>query len=126
MHRIYIALVILIITVTIIISGFIINTSTSKSVSGKIESAENYAVSGDSENAKKQIRSALNEWESKMEAMLVFVSHGRLDQIEESLNSANTYIEFGELKAFSLECRKTEILIKHFYDLEYPTINNIL
>ena len=61
-----------------------------------------------------------------METMLIFVSHGRLDQIEESLNNANTYIEFWELKAFSAECRKVKILIKHFYDLEYPTINNIL
>ncbi len=126
MHRIYSAVVIFIITVITIVFGFIVNTTTSRSVSDMVESAESYAAAGDVENAKKQIKSAVSEWENKMETMLIFISHGKLDQIEESLNTAYTYIEFGELKAFTTECRKSKILIKHFYDLEYPTVNNIL
>lgn len=125
-HRIYSAAVIFIITIITIIFGFIINTTTSESVSDKIQSAERYAENNDAENANKQIKAALSEWESKMETMLIFISHGKLDQIEESLHTANTYLEFGELKSFTAECRKTEILLKHFNDLEYPTINNIL
>ncbi len=126
MHRIYSAVVIFIITVITIVSGFIVNTTTSRSVSDRVDSAESYAADGDVENAKKQIKSAVSEWENRMETMLIFISHGKLDQIEESLNTAYNYIEFGELKAFTTECRKSKILIKHFYDLEYPTINNIL
>ncbi len=126
MHRIYSAIIILAVTIAVIMFGFTINTTTSRSVSDKVELAESYAVGGDTVNAKNAIKAAVSEWQGKMETMLIFVSHGRLDQIEESLNNANTYIEFGELKAFSAECRKVKILIKHFYDLEYPTINNIL
>lgn len=126
MHRIYSAIIILAVTIAVIMFGFTINTTTSRSVSDKVELAESYAVGDDTENAKNAIKAAVSEWQGKMETMLIFVSHGRLDQIEESLNNANTYIEFGELKAFSAECRKVKILIKHFYDLEYPTINNIL
>ena len=126
MHRIYSAIIILAVTIAVIMFGFTINTTTSRSVSDKVELAESYAVGGDTVNAKNAIKAAVSEWQGKMETMLIFVSHGRLDQIEESLNKANPYIEFGELKAFSAECRKVKILIKHFYDLEYPTINNIL
>ncbi len=126
MHRIYSAVVILIITAATIVFGFVINTSASKSVTDKVGSAESYALIGDVDGAKKEIKSALDEWQGKMEIMLIFISHGRLDRIEESLNNANTYIEFGEINAFTAECRKAEILLEHFHAAEYPTVNNIL
>lgn len=126
MYRIKSAIAILIATIVIITVGFTINTNTARSVYSKVDAAQQYNKNGNVYKAKQEILSARDEWENKMETMLMFMSHSKLDQIEEALGIANTYIDCGDKNAFSAECQKATILLQHFYDLEYPTINNIL
>lgn len=125
MNRFFGAFIVLAVVLTIVVTGFRINTKTANSVTEKINSSINYHENGNITLAKKEIKSALDEWEDNMETMLLFISHGRLDEIEEALNVANTYIELGDENMYIAECRRAAILIQHFENIEYPTINNI-
>lgn len=125
MHRIAGAIVLFLLTIVLVISGFTINTKTSASVNQKIASAAEACRQEQLGQAQKQAASALKEWNDNKETMLLFVSHGRLDQIEESLNIACSCIDAGDTDLFMAECTRIEVYLKHFNDLEYPTINNI-
>lgn len=125
MNRLFGAFVVLAVVFAIIMTGFQINTKTASSVSEKIYNSAEYQKQGNSELAKKEIKSALNEWESNIETMLLFMSHGKLDQIEESINIADTYINLGDENMFLAECRRALILLEHFESVEYPSVDNI-
>lgn len=91
----------------------------------KVQTAQQYALDGNIENAKKELSEAMNEWEKKIEIMLLFVSHGKLDEIEEAINIANSYIHYDEIPLFYAECQRASTLLDHFKSVEYPSINNI-
>lgn len=125
MKRLIGALVILVIVIGIGVTGFIINTKTADTVIEMVETSKKYAFDGNIQDAKKELSKAIDEWEKNMETMLLFVSHGKLDQIEEAINIANAYIEHNELPLFYAECQRASILLDHFEGVEYVSINNI-
>ena len=125
MKRLSISLVILAIVIGIGITGFIINTNTAKSVIEKVNTSKKYALENNIEQAKKELALAIDEWEENMETMLLFVSHGKLDQIEEAITIAYSYLEHDEMSLFYAECQRAATLINHFENVEYPNINNI-
>lgn len=125
MYRLYGALAVLGIAVCLITTGFIINTQTADKVLNELEASYTLAKQGDVEGAKSKIEAAKNEWDKNMETMLLFVSHGRLDQIEASINTAYNYAEQKDISMFLAECSYAKLLTEHFMDVEYPYINNI-
>lgn len=125
MKRLVISLVVLALVIGVGITGLIINTGTAKSVMEKVNISKEYAMNDNTEQAKKELESAIDEWEKRMETMLLFVSHGKLDQIEESINIAYSYLEHDEMSLFYAECQRAATLIDHFESVEYPNINNI-
>ncbi len=125
MHRIAGTVIIFIITSVIAVCGFFINTKTSDSIQKKVQAAVSSSRQNDIVLARKQVGNAVDEWNEKKELMLLFVSHGKLDQIDESMNIACSYIETGDTNLFITECVRIQVLLQHFNDLEYPSINNI-
>lgn len=125
MNRFLGAMIVLGILISIVVTGFYINTKTSNSVSEKISSSIEYQNKDDFEQARKELRSALEEWEQNMEMMLLFISHGKLDEIEESINIADTYMNIGDKTMCLAECKRALILLEHFNHVEYPSIDNI-
>lgn len=125
MKRLIIAIAVLILVVGIGITGLLINTNTANSVMEKLHIAKEYATNGNTEQAKVELKKAVDKWEDRMEIMLIFVSHGKLDQIEESINIANAYLEHQEMTLFYAECQRAYTLLNHFENVEYLNINNI-
>lgn len=126
MNRTKGAMLILFITLFIVVSGFVINTKTTSSVSRKITLASQRIDENDISGAELYTDSAINEWNSMIDKMMIFSSHGKIDQTDESLNIAAEYLKNNETDMFKAECRRTLILLKHMEEVEYPTINNIL
>lgn len=120
------AILILFITVILTISGFIINTRTASRVSDKLKLASELIEQKDIESAKIYAYSALDEWNTESDKMMIFSSHNITDQIEQSLNIAVSYIDKNNSDLFNAECKKSIILLKQLEELEYPTISNIL
>ncbi len=125
MYRLYGALAVFGIALCIITTGFIIDTRTADKVIRELDSSYELAKNGDIEGAKRKIEAAKSEWDNNMETMLLFMSHGRLDQIESSINTAYNYIKSNEISMFIAECASARLMTGHFIDVEYPYLNNI-
>ncbi len=126
MQRLIGAFCVIALIATIGTSGFLINTNTAGSVKSKIEKSVKFADNGENKKAKKELDGAINEWNKNIEIMLMFESHGKLDEIEETINIAQSYINKKEYNMFYAECNHAVTLLEHFQNLEYPNITNIL
>lgn len=125
MKRLIGTIVIFLIIVGISATGFFINTKTADTIMEKVQKSQQYALDGNIDSAKKELAEAIDEWEKKIEIMLLFVSHGKLDEIEEAINIAQSYIQYEEVPLFYAECQRASTLLDHFKNIEYPSINNI-
>ncbi|MGN0470984.1 MAG: DUF4363 family protein [Acutalibacteraceae bacterium] len=125
MKRLIGTIVIFLIIAGIAATGFFINTKTADMVMEKVQKSQQYALDGNIDSAKKELAEAIDEWEKKIEIMLLFVSHGKLDEIEEAINIAQSYIQYEEVPLFYAECQRASTLLDHFKSVEYPSINNI-
>lgn len=126
MNRLIGAFIVLGLIIAISTAGFLINTKTANSVKTKIENSIEFADKGELSKARSTLDNAIDEWERHIETMLLFESHGKLDEIEETINIAKSYIIKGEYNLFYMECNLAATLLDHFESLEYPNINNIL
>lgn len=125
MRRLYAALGVLALIVAIVTTGFIINTRTAESILKKLELAYSSAESGNVNYAREVFSKAKKEWSDNVETMLLFISHGRIDRIDEAFDSAETYLKNNDISMFLAECSTARLLTEHFIDVEYPYINNI-
>ncbi len=126
MNRIIGTIIILLLTIALVTTEFIINTNTASSVNEKIYSADEMASKNQISEAHKKMDEAMQEWDHHVQSMLLFYSHQKPDEIEESLHTAKSYLDQGEISFFHAECKLIIIRLKQFNDLEYPTIRNIL
>ena len=97
MNRLFGAFAVLAGVIIIITSGFFINTNTARTVGNLLSLSMEYAEKGDFQNAEISIEKAKNQWENNMETMLLFISHGKLDEIEKTINTACSYIKSREI-----------------------------
>ena len=125
MKRLIGTIIIFLIIAGIAATGFFINTKTADNVMEKVQASQKYALDGNIDRAKQELSAAIDEWERKIETMLLFVSHGKLDEIEEAISIANSYIQYEEIPLFYAECQRASTLLDHFKSVEYPSINNI-
>ncbi len=125
MNRLFGAFAVLAGVIIIITSGFFINTNTARTVGNLLSLSMEYAEKGDFQNAEISIEKAKNQWENNMETMLLFISHGKLDEIEKTINTACSYIKSREISLYKAECISAHLLIDNFKNVEYPNINNI-
>ncbi len=125
MNRLFGALIVLLIAIITVTTGFFINTDTAYSVSKMLLQSVEYAESNDIAGAKIFLQKGKSQWDNKMNIMLLFVSHGKLDQIEQTINMAYSYIQSNEISLYTAQCKNAILLIDNFRDTEYPEINNI-
>ena len=126
MGRLSGALTVLILIAAVGITGFLINIRTARSVKEKLEDCLTLADQGNYSASANQLRNAKQEWDDKVEIMLLFESHGKLDEIEEAMNVAQSYIDKNEINLFYAKCRLAETLLEHYENVEYPNMCNIL
>ena len=124
MSRIISAATALLITIILTITGFIYNTKTANMVSDGIYEAMKFSESNKVNEAGKKMKDVRKMWDERNKIMLVFTAHDKLDNIDESINIAEAYLENDELKMFHAECHRTLTLLDHFREIEYPSVNN--
>jgi len=125
MNRLWGALTVLLIVIITVTTAFFINTNTSYSVSELLSQSIASAENGDIQNAEIFLKKAKSQWDSKMDTMLLFVSHGKLDQIEQTVNIAYVYIKSNDISNYMAQCQNARLLINNFREVEYPDIKNI-
>ena len=122
MKRITGAILGIVVTIVIISVGFRYSMSSAADISEVIILAENAA---DETTSRTAIEKAYTMWSERKNTMLIFSSHGKLNQIGESIRMARKYKELKDEKMFQSECTRALIYLDQFYSVEYPTISNI-
>lgn len=125
MNRLFGAFAVLLAVIITVASGFFINTNTAQAVNENLSLSMKYAENGDIRNARLSLEKALKKWDDNMQTMLLFISHGRLDEIEQTINTAYSYIKNSNITMYSAECTRAYLLIENFKNVEFPSINNI-
>lgn len=126
MYRLYGAIGVLCCVLVLIFTGFYINAHTAAYVQDKLRESYDDLKNGDLSSAKNNLSLAQQEWEDKSQCILLFVSHGKADDIEEAINTAVAFLDNGQQAFFYESCSKAILLLDHFKNEEYPEINNIL
>lgn len=126
MYRLYGALAVLAAVVLISFTGFYINKTTSDKIIGCLESSSELAKQGRADEAKQNINEAQKLLHSRLETMFLFVSHRKLDEIEQCIDKAKTYLDNSDYTSYYVYCSNALELIRDYRNTEYPTIYNIL
>lgn len=125
MNKVWIAACVFVIVIIISVTGMFLNIGTASDMTEQIQEARTHIENKEYEKAKEVINSAVEELDSRMEAMLIFVSHGKLDEIEESIQVAKSFLDSGEIPEFLAECNRALAMLDHYREVEYPYLNNI-
>lgn len=125
MNKVWIAAVVLALVLGISITGMILNIGTATDITNYIEETRNCVEKDDLDTAQKKIENAVEELDKRMEWMLIFVSHGKLDEIEETLLVAQSFLKSRETPEFMAECERVLVMLEHYREVEYPYLNNI-
>lgn len=126
MKRLIIAVILILITSGLCTFEFMLNTKGSEQASEYLKQAQQQSLNGNKNDAINTMKNLRELWESKVESMLVFISHEEPDEIGENIAVAESYLKSGELPEFYAECKRVENKLEHFRDLEIPTFGNIL
>ena len=126
MNRLFGALTVLAGIILTVTAGFFINTETAENVCRYLSLSMDYAENGDIQNAKTELEKALGEWNDNMDTMLLFISHGRLDEIEQALNTGYSFIKNSDITMYFGECTRAFLMTENVKNVEYPSINNII
>ncbi len=126
MTRTKCAAAVLIVTAVIVFSGFILNIRTVDSIYSDISSAFESLENGNQKKAELYTDSALAKWNNKLRILMVFNSHNKTNEIDQSLKLASTSLSHDNTEVFITESKRALILLRHLKENEYPTIDNIL
>ena len=125
MNRLWGELTVILIVIITVTTAFFININISYYVSELLSQSIDSAENGDITSAGIFLQKAKSQWDSKMDTMLLFVSHGKLDQIEQTVNIAYVYIKSNDISNYMAQCQNARLLINNFREVEYPDIKNI-
>ncbi len=125
MNKIWIAIVVLALVLGISITGMVLNINTASDMTQYINKTYDYVEKNDFDTAAQTMETAVEELDSRMEWMLIFVSHGKLDEIEETILVAQSFLKTREVPEFMAECNRALAMIDHYREVEYPYLNNI-
>lgn len=125
MNKVWVAVAVLILVLGISITGMILNINTASDMTEFINETRNYVEKEDFNTAVQTIEDAVEELDKRMEWMLIFVSHGKLDEIEETILVARSFLKNKEIPEFMAECERALAMLNHYREVEYPYFNNI-
>ena len=126
MYRLYGALAVLALVVLISLAGFFVNTAASDRIIDCLDASLELAKNGEREKSEIAIAEARSLLNSRIEIMFLFVSHRKLDEIEQCIDKAEAYIGNNDMTSYYVYCSSAVELIRDYKSTEYPTIYNIL
>lgn len=125
MNKVWIAAAVLVLVLGISITGMILNINTASDMTEFIKETRNYVEKDDFNTAAQTMETAVEELDNRMKWMLVFVSHGKLDEIEETILVAQSFLKNKEIPQFMAECERALSMLDHYREVEYPYFNNV-
>ncbi len=126
MYRLYGAIAVMVIMLTTAGIGFYWNTNASNQVLIHLSEAYELVEAGQIESGQKALAEAAHQLTQHIDTMYLFVSHRKLDEIEQAMKKAEVSLERKEITAFLIFCKSAIELTQDFKNTEFPSFKNLL
>ncbi len=126
MKRIWVALALLIICSSFACAEFIIIHSKSTELLDSVVSAENYFSNKEYNTSSYTLDRAVKKWEDSGKFLNVFLSHEKVDEVEESLSELSKYAENKDKALFWATSEKAKRQLLCLKQSELPNLENIM
>ncbi len=126
MKRIWVALALMIICVSFAVAEFMIVKNNTDYFLQEIKASDYYFSKKEYTTATEILDSAHTKWENSEKAMNVFLSHEKVDEIEESLSELSKFAEYKEEPHFEATYEKTKRQLLCLKQSELPNLENIM
>ncbi len=126
MKRIWVALVLLIICSTFAFAEFIIVHSKSSELYDSVVNAETHFLNKEYKTSFDILNDAVEKWENSEKILNVFLSHEKVDEIEERLCELSKYAENKDKALFYATLEKTKRQLLCLKQSELPSLKNIM
>ena len=126
MKRVIVAVLLLLVvsagcTVSIVMQNRVIREFTAAT-----DTMEERFTAGDVQGAVACAEAFERAYRAKTRCFSLFLPHDTLTEVEKSVISLPAVLTHGEHKDFVAEVRRCRLLLENMYDLELPTLQNVL
>lgn len=126
MKRIYIAIILIIMTLVLSYIQFnVINNSYIK-ITNMISDTQIKVNAGYYEVAKENCKTIIKTWEKDRKALGIFLSHSYINNITDNLNNMMYHVNIKDKEKFNDVCDKTKRQLLFLQKSELPVIENIM
>ncbi|HHV32034.1 MAG: DUF4363 family protein [Ruminococcaceae bacterium] len=125
MKRIWVSGIIFVLLLAMCIFGIINTQKVSSEVEQTIELAKQAAEVGDLKTAYQMSQKAVADWHQKHKILCVYMSHAKLEAIDQTLAALPALVKNEANEQFEGECDRGITQIQYLNESEIPTIQNI-
>ncbi len=126
MHRLHGAFIVLTVVISLAVTSFLMNTSTARIVCEHLQQAYQLAENNDKAASLQHINDAAKILKERRQWLCLFISHQRIDSIEQAVEQASLCLRQQNIMPFLLYCSSALELTDDFQQLEYPYLYNII
>ncbi len=126
MKRIYIALILLILTVFICFVEFVYISSSASKITDKIEDVYKSYKEGYKESSLRYALETENDWQNKVKKIDMLLYHDYVDDITRNIVNLKTYITEEDAVGLYSTCNEILTQINSLKNSEFPTAENII
>lgn len=126
MNRIWTAISILLVLMIGCITELTYINKITNDMKDRLLEINQYVENNSMETALKSSNELHEEWDKNHSIMALFITHDRLENIDQSVEIINANIKSDESSDFFTESARLYAQLNHLKDTELPTINNIL
>lgn len=126
MKRAWAAVAMIAAAVILCILGLFTTNRNIASLTELIDKAESAISQGDSQQAAQYSAEIVELWNSHYRVLCTYISHEKLELIDQSIATLQTNLRFKEYNQFCTELDRASAQLAHLRDTEMPTLENIL
>lgn len=123
--KIIVALLFIILTVSAFIQDALIK-NTSEELGSLGEQAIKQAYAGDMQKASETFKKLNAKWQEEKDIMEALLEHSESDKIATALKKTSGYLQNNDRTQFLAEAAALEYLIRHIYEIDRLSFENIL
>ncbi len=125
MKRIWASVIIFILAVTVCILGTITVQNITEDLTRTITQAKKEADIGNTDLSYQLSKKAVSDWHSSHEILCIYMSHSKLEAVDQTLAGLPGLVQHGANEQFSSECDRGITQIYYLKESELPSLQNI-
>jgi len=126
MKRIWVSIIILILLISVCSLGAQASQTHTDHILSTITALKDTAESGEEERAVSMSVALIDEWEESHRVLCMYMSHNRLEAIDDTIAALPSLLRGGERAQFTAECERAAAQIRQLTVTEQFSLENIL